>query len=105
MPFSDPHSLVSGDLDDGFANLIADSDGRARFWVAGKAQKITVAYGPQFPIAVVYAPSAHDYICFEPMAAPTNAFNLAHAGVWPAPATIPPGGQWTETFWIQPSGF
>jgi len=105
LPFADPHPLRARPLDDAFANLIADSDGRARFWAAGNAQKITVAYGPQFPIAVVYAPAGHDYFCFEPMAAPTNAFNLAHAGAWPAPAAVPPGGQWTESFWIQPSGF
>ena len=104
-PFSDPHPLRVRPLDDGFASLVADGDGRARLWVAGKTQKITVAYGPQFPIAVVYAPAGHDYICFEPMSAPTNAFNLAHSGAWPAPPTIPPGGQWNESFWVQPDGF
>jgi aldose 1-epimerase len=104
-PFPDPHLLRTRPLDDGFASLVSDADGRARFWVAGKKQKITVAYGPQFPIAVVYAPAGHDYICFEPMSAPTNAFNLAHSGLWLPPAAIPPGDQWTESFWVQPDGF
>jgi aldose 1-epimerase len=104
-PFSDPHPLRARPLDDGFANLVLDSDGRARFWAAGTTQKITVAYGSQFSIAVVYAPAGHGYICFEPMSAPTNAFNLAHVGAWPAPTQIQPDGQWSESFLIQPSGF
>ena len=41
----------------------------------------------------------------QPMAAVTNAFNLAHAGVYGELQSIPPGGQWRESFWIRPSGF
>jgi hypothetical protein len=35
----------------------------------------------------------------------TNAFNLAHAGVFPGLQTIPPGGEWRESFGIVPGGF
>ena len=64
-----------------------------------------MTYGPKYPVAVVYAPPAREFICFEPMAAVTNAFNLAHAGVYGELQSIPPGGQWKESFWIRPSGF
>jgi aldose 1-epimerase len=39
------------------------------------------------------------------MSAITDAFNLAHAGVYGELQSIPPGGRWRESFWIVPSGF
>jgi len=57
----------------------ADRTGRAQFWVEGSKQRITVSYGPKYAVAVVYAPRARVHL-FEPMAAITNAFSLAHAG-------------------------
>lgn len=62
-------------------------------------------YGPKYTVAVVYAPPGKDFICFEPMAAITNAFNLAHAGVYKELQSVAPGGEWRESFWIQPSGW
>ena len=103
--FSDPHPLRTRGLDDVFSGLIRDPDGAARFWVAGKRQRITVAYGPKYQIAVVYAPEGRDFICFEPMAAVTNAFNLAHTGIYKELQSIEPGGEWRETFSIAPTGF
>jgi hypothetical protein len=35
----------------------------------------------------------------------TNAFNLAHAGVYEKLQSIPPGGCWKESFWIVPEGY
>ena len=46
-----------------------------------------------------------NFICFEPMAAITNALNLAHRGVYKELQSIAPGGTWQESFWIKPSGF
>ncbi len=103
--FSDPYPLHAAQLDDVFTGLIRGPDGRARFWVEGKKERITVSYGPKYPVAVVYAPAARDFICFEPMAAITNAFNLAHSGAYRDLQSIPPGGTWKESFWITPSGF
>ncbi len=97
--------LDNTQFDDGFTNLVRGPDGRARFWVEGKKQRITVTYGPKFQVAVVYAPPAREFICFEPMAAITDAFNLAHAGIYKDLESIPPGGQWKESFWITPTGF
>jgi aldose 1-epimerase len=73
--------------------------------VQAKKERVTVEYGPKYTVAVVYAPPAQSFICFEPMAAITNAFNLAHAGVYKDLQSIPPGGQWKESFWIKASGF
>ena len=46
-----------------------------------------------------------NFICFEPMAAITNAMNLAHKGAYKELQHIKPGGTWQESFWIKPSGF
>jgi aldose 1-epimerase len=103
--FADPYRLDGTQLDDVFGGLVRSPDGRARFWVQGKKERITVAYGPKYPVAVVYAPAARDFICFEPMAAITNAFNLSHSGVYKELQSVAPGGTWKESFWISTSGF
>ena len=105
VEFADPYPLHGAQLDDVFSGLVRGADGRAQFWVEGKKERITVTYGPKYTVAVVYAPPARDFICFEPMAAVTDAFNLAHAGIYQELQSVPPGGQWKESFWITPSGF
>ena len=72
----------------------------ARFHVEGGRERITVAYGPKYTVAVVYAPRGQEYICFEPMAAITNAFNLAHDGVYQELQSVAPGATWKESFWL-----
>jgi aldose 1-epimerase len=104
VPFADPHPLAGGQLDDVLTDLVRGPDGQAVFWVEGERQRIEVSYGPKFPVAVVYAPDGRDFICFEPMAALTNAFNLAHAGLCEL-HSIPPGARWQESFRISVSGF
>ncbi|HLK67189.1 MAG TPA: aldose 1-epimerase [Bryobacteraceae bacterium] len=105
IEFGDPHLLSISQLDDVFGNLVRDADGRAHFFVDGKQQRISVTYGPKYTVAVVYAPAGKDFICFEPMSAITNAFNLAQEGVYHELQSIAPGGRWSESFWITPSGF
>lgn len=106
MDLPDPYSLDAGHhLDDVFTDLVRGSDGRARFWVQGKNERITVVYGSKYAVAVAYAPPAREFICFEPMAAITNAFNLAHTGIYKDLQSVAPGGTWKESFWIVPSGF
>jgi aldose 1-epimerase len=51
------------------------------------------------------APTAKGFIAFEPMAAITNALNLAQKGVYKDLQTIPPGGSWEESFWITTKGY
>ncbi len=101
---SRPLKLEGTQLDDVFTALERGADGRAKFAVQGKKQKISVEYGPLYTVSVVYAPKGRDFICFEPMSGVTNAFNLGHAGKFPL-QTIPVGGRWRESFWIRPSGF
>jgi aldose 1-epimerase len=101
----DPAPLATTQLDDVFSNLVRGKDDRAEFWVEGGGRKISVIYGPKYTVAIVYAPPGKNFICFEPMSAITNAFNLAHAGIYKELQSIPPGGTWRESFWIAPSGF
>ena len=101
----DPVPLKGTQLDDVFGGLTRGSDGRASFWVEGGKERVTVSYGPKYTVAVIYAPAGRDFICFEPMSAVTNAFNLAHAGVYKELQSIPPGGRWTDSYWISASGF
>jgi aldose 1-epimerase len=105
VAYASPLPLKGLALDDVFTGLVRDGEGRAEFSVQGASQRITVAYGPKYPVAVVDAPAGRDFICFEPMSGPTNAFNLHHAGKYPELQTIPPGGVWRESFWISASGF
>ncbi len=101
----DPVPLAGRSLDDVFTNLVRDSSGRSEFFVEGKKEKISVIYGPKYSVAVIYAPAGRGFICFEPMSAITNAFNLTHAGLYDELQSIPPGGVWQESYWIRPSGF
>lgn len=103
--FSDPVSLQARQLDDVFTNLVRGPSGRAEFWVEGERERVSVIYGPKYTVAVVYAPQGRNFICFEPMAAVTNALNLANAGKYHELQFIPPGGQWRESFWVKASGF
>jgi aldose 1-epimerase len=105
VEFSDPQALEGIQLDDVFSGLVRGADGRAEFSVQGNKEKISVFYGPKYPIAVVYAPKGRDFICFEPMSGPTNVFNMSHAGTYKGLQTAPAGGKWRESYWIQPSGF
>jgi aldose 1-epimerase len=103
--FAVPHALAGSQLDDVFTGLVRDADGRARFCVEGVRERVTVGYGPQYTVAVVYAPPGRDFVCFEPMAAVTNAFNLAHRGAYAGLQAVAPGEAWRESFWIAATGF
>jgi aldose 1-epimerase len=105
VTYPDPVSLATTQLDDVFSHLVRGKDERAEFWVEGGGKRISVVYGPKYTVAVIYAPPGKDFICFEPMSAITDAFNLAHSGIYKELQSIPPGGTWRESFWVVPSGF
>ena len=105
VEFADSLRLRDYRLDDAFSDLIRDSDGRAEFRVQGKSEKIRIRLGRKFDIAIVYAPPGQEFICFEPMVGTTDAFNLAHEGIFPGLQSVPPGGKWRESYWIIPEGF
>lgn len=104
-PYADPLKLEGVSLDDVFDGLVRDADGKSRFWVEGKKQRITVEYGPHYEVAVVYSPKGRGFICFEPMTGPTNAFNAAHAGWYKGLQSVAPGTTWKESFRVVPSGY
>jgi aldose 1-epimerase len=101
----DPVSLATTELDDVFSGLVRGQDNHAEFWVEGGGRRVSVIYGPKYSVAVIYAPPGKDFICFEPMSAITNAFNLAHAGIYKELQSIASGGTWRESFWIHAGGF
>jgi aldose 1-epimerase len=88
-----------------FDTVFSGVEPSGEFWVRGLKQKITLKFGPKYPVAVVYAPEGRSFICFEPMSGVTNAFNLAERGLYPQLQSVEPGGKWEESFWIRPSGF
>jgi aldose 1-epimerase len=98
-------------LDDIFTDLERDAQGRATMTLIGKAQQLDVVVGPKFKTMLVLsrdnaanrmAAGARGTVAFEPMAAITNALNLAHKGVYKELQSIEPGGSWEESFWIRP---
>jgi len=102
---ADEVSLKDNTFDDGYTDLVRDAAGRATLAVAGGGKKIEVVFGPNYKVALVYAPPRQNYVCFEPMAAITNGINLAHEGKYSELQTIAPGAAWHESFWIRFSGF
>jgi galactose mutarotase-like enzyme len=71
--------------DDGLAGL---SD-PAEFSVSAGGQKLIARFEEGYRFAQVYAPPGQDFICFEPMTAPTNA--LAGSDALPV---VAPGEQY-----------
>ena len=100
VEFANPYPLAGHVLDNVFTGLTGGA------WaVEGKKQRIAVTFGPKYPVAVVYAPKGGSFVCFEPMASQTNAFNMTHAGKDAGLQTIAPGAKWSESFFITPTGF
>lgn len=112
----EPKNVVVKDvtLDDIFTDLDRDANGRATMSLRGKTQQLDVVVGPKFKTILVLsrdnsanrmAANAPGTVAFEPMAAVTNAMNLAHRGLYQELQSIEPGGSWEESFWIRPRGF
>ena len=95
--------MEDGSLDDVFGGLHQDAAGKTQFRVEGGDLSISVIFGRLYQVAVVYAPAGRPFICFEPMTAITNAFNLNQAGSYPDLQTLGPGMKWSESFWVRPA--
>jgi aldose 1-epimerase len=102
--YPDPLPLKGVRFDDVFTNMIRDANGLGEFWIQGKTEKVSVIYGPKYDVAVVVA-ADRDYVVMEAMSAITNAFNLAHQGIYKDLQMVAPDGEWRESFWVKPSGF
>ncbi len=79
-------------FDDGFAELIPDQP----FLVASEERQIEVRFGEGYPFAQVYAPADEQFICFEPMTAPTDALSGDGTNL----PTVPPGDTFAADFTI-----
>jgi aldose 1-epimerase len=105
-----PLPLKNRTLDDGFADLERDANGRAGFSIESGDKQVEVLFGPKYPVAIIWEPASppgqsFNFICIEPMTGVTNAINLNHAGKYDALQTVPANGSWTESFWIRAKGF
>jgi aldose 1-epimerase len=63
--------LADSSWDDGLAEL----DDPPVFTAAAGGRRLSLTFDEGFDWAQVYAPPGHDFICFEPMTAPTDALN------------------------------
>jgi aldose 1-epimerase len=93
----EPADIVSGPLarrsyDDLFTSLAQPP----RFVLEGDGRRIEVEFGEGYPVAQVYAPANEQFICFEPMTAPTNA--LATGEGLP---TVAPGAAFRTEFHVR----
>ena len=108
-PLSAPYAggvpLRDYDIDDGFADLVRDAQGRATMSVMGKAQRLDVLFGPNYRAAVVWSLKPHSFICFEPMTGITNAMNMAQKGTYKELQYVAPGGTWQESWSVKAVGF
>ena len=86
-----PRALESAAYDDLYPTLEPEPE----FAVETGERRLEVSFGPTFPCAQVYAPADADFVCFEPMTAPTNAL-VTGDGL----RLVDPGGSFTATFRI-----
>jgi aldose 1-epimerase len=98
IEFENPLLLRGRSLDHVFTDLTGDP-----FVIEGRTQRITIQFGPKFPVAIIYSPPTGAFVCIEPMASLTNAFNLDHAGTAAGLQHVNPGEEWRESFSITPS--
>jgi galactose mutarotase-like enzyme len=56
-----------------YDNLFTELTHPPEFVVRGGGRRIEVRFEAGYPYGVVFAPPGEDYICYEPMTAPTNA--------------------------------
>jgi aldose 1-epimerase len=87
-----------------YTGLVRGPDGNCAFVVEGGGVRLSVILGPLYKVALVYAPRGSDFVCFEPMAAPGDALNLAHEGKYKDLQNVPPGGRWRECFRVTATG-
>lgn len=78
--------------DDGFDRI----DTPARFELHAGQRTIAIEYSDGYPVAQIFAPPGQDYICVEPMTAPTNALNGPDGAFY----SLPAGERCSATFRI-----
>ena len=92
----DPVALEPGPLGmQSFDDLFPDIAAGATFALEGGGRRIEVVFEEGYPIAQVFAPRGEDFICFEPMTAPTNALVTGDSL-----RRVEPGAEFTARFSI-----
>lgn len=88
-----PRDFLLGErsLDAGLAGLATP----AQFLVSDGERSLSVSFEAGYEWAQVYAPPGNDYICFEPMTAPTDALNSG-TGL----SVLTPGEDYAASFTI-----
>lgn len=80
--------------DRAFDHLYALGDGR-RLAIEGGGRRVSVLCGEGYRFAQVFAPPGGDFVCLEPMTAPTNALISGNYEV------VEPGGSFSAAFSIR----
>jgi aldose 1-epimerase len=84
-------TLGTRGFDDGFDRIPAG----AELAVSGGGRRIAVRFLAGYPVAQIFSPPGAPFVCFEPMAAPTNALRSGD-GL----RRVAPGGSFTAVFRI-----
>lgn len=70
----EPAAIAPGPLDErAYDDLFTELESPPVFALEGGGRRLEVELGEGYPVAQVYAPAGDEFICFEPMTAPTNA--------------------------------
>jgi aldose 1-epimerase len=97
---SEPVAIEAGPLGDaGYDDLFPELAERPVFALEGGGRRIELAFEEGYPVAQVYAPPDQDFICFEPMTAPTNAL-VSEDGL----RCVQPGETFSASFSIAVTG-
>lgn len=92
----EPVRAEPGPLDgETFDDLFVELSHPPEFVLRGGGRCLEVRFEQGFPFAQVYAPADEDFICFEPMTAPTNALVTGERLT-----LVPPGGAHSTRFSI-----
>jgi aldose 1-epimerase len=103
----DERGIPTGDTEpvDGLAGPIGDRtwddafdeiEPPGRFDVAAGGHTLSVHYDHGYPAAQIFAPPGQEYVCVEPMTAPTNSLRVPDQGLrW-----VPAGQSWSAVFRI-----
>jgi galactose mutarotase-like enzyme len=89
---ADTFALGERSFDDGYDGLPEP----ATFSVSGGGRTVTVRFERGYPVAQIFTPPGAEFVCLEPMTAPTDALRT-HAGL----GRVAPGDAFTAVFAIE----